>query len=286
MVEVMNPHLGETVLDPACGTGGFLVETFNYLKVQVKNLRDKEILQKASIFGGEAKPLPYMLAQMNLLLHGMESPQISPDNSLKKALRDITDKERVDIILTNPPFGGEEERGILPNFPDDRRTAETALLFLQLIMNKLKRTPTARAAIVVPNGTLFGDKMAAYIKEDLLTKFNLHTVVRLPNGIFSPYTSIPTNLLFFDRSGPTKEIWYYEQPMPEGRKNYTKTAPIQYEHFAECLAWWDNRVENERAWRIDFKSLYNEKRLTQPLIGRQLAEQMRLQSSTPEELKN
>lgn len=260
MVEVTNPRLGETVLDPACGTGGFLVEAFNHLKAQVKNVRDKDKLQKESIFGGEAKPLPYLLAQMNLLLHGMESPQISPDNSLKQALRDITDRERVDVILTNPPFGGEEERGILPNFPDDRRTAETALLFLQLIMSKLKRTPTARAAIIVPNGTLFGDKMAAYIKEDLLTKFNLHTIVRLPNGVFSPYTSIPTNLLLFDRSGPTKEIWFYEQPMPEGRKNYTKTAPIQYEHFAECLAWWDNRVENERAWKVDFKSLYDEKK--------------------------
>lgn len=260
MVEVTNPRLGETVLDPACGTGGFLVEVFNHLKMQVKNLRDKETLQKASIFGGEAKSLPYMLTQMNLLLHGMESPQISPDNSLKKALRDITDKERVDIILTNPPFGGEEERGILPNFPDDRRTAETALLFLQLIMSKLKRTPTARAAIVVPNGTLFGDKMSAYIKEDLLTKFNLHTIVRLPNGIFSPYTGIQTNLLFFDRSGPTKEVWFYEQPMPPGRKNYTKTAPVQYEHLAECLAWWSDRVENERAWKVDFKSLHDEKK--------------------------
>jgi type I restriction enzyme M protein len=201
-----------------------------------------------------------MLAQMNLLLHGMESPHINSDNSLKKALRDITDKERVDVILTNPPFGGEEERGILPNFPDDRRTAETALLFLQLIMSKLKRMPTARAAIVVPNGTLFGDKISAYIKEDLLTGFNLHTVVRLPSGIFSPYTSIPTNLLFFDRSGPTKEIWFYEQPMPEGRKNYSKTAPVQYEHFAECLAWWNNREENEHAWKVDFKTLYDEKK--------------------------
>ncbi|MGB7922864.1 MAG: N-6 DNA methylase [Pyrinomonadaceae bacterium] len=260
MVKATNPRLGETVLDPACGTGGFLVEAFNHLKEQVKNVRDKEVLQKTSIFGGEAKTLPYMLAQVNLLLHGMESPQINPDNSLKKALRDITDKERVDVILTNPPFGGEEERGILPNFPDDRRTAETALLFLQLIMRKLKRTPASRAAIVVPNGTLFGDKVAAAIKEDLLTEFNLHTIVRLPNGVFSPYTSIPTNLLFFDRSGPTKEIWYYEQPMPEGRKNYSKTAPIQYEHFADCLAWWNNREENERAWKIDFRTLYDEKK--------------------------
>ena len=145
----------------------------------------------------------------------------------------------MDVILTNPPFGGEEEKGIQGNFPEDRQTAETALLFLQLIMRKLRRQPTpagrpARAAVVVPNGTLFGDGVCARIKEELLKEFNLHTIVRLPNGVFAPYTSIPTNLLFFDRSGPTQEVWYYEQPLPEGRKNYTKTAPIQFEEFAAC----------------------------------------------------
>ena len=157
----------------------------------------------------------------------------------------------MDVILTNPPFGGEEERGILGNFPDDKQTAETALLFLQLIMRKLRRPPKpGRAAVVVPNGTLFGDGVCARIKEDLLKDFNLHTIVRLPNGVFAPYTSIPTNLLFFDRSGPTKEIWYYEQPLPEGRKNYTKTKPMQFEEFADCLAWWGNRQENDRAWQV------------------------------------
>ena len=156
------------------------------------------------------------------------------------------------MILTNPPFGGEEERGILGNFPDDKQTAETALLFLQLIMRKLRRPAQAGAGprVVVPNGTLFGDGVCARIKEELLKEFNLHTIVRLPNGVFAPYTSIPTNLLFFDRSGPTKEIWYYEQPLPEGRKNYTKTKPIQFEEFADCLAWWANRQENERAWKV------------------------------------
>ena len=151
------------------------------------------------------------------------------------------------MILTNPPFGGEEERGILGNFPDDKQTAETALLFLQLIMRKLRRRAEARPRprVVVPNGTLFGDGVCARIKEELLKEFNLHTIVRLPNGVFAPYTSIPTNLLFFDRSGPTKEIWYYEQPLPEGRKNYTKTQPLQFEEFAPCLAWWRNREENE-----------------------------------------
>jgi type I restriction enzyme M protein len=251
MVEVIDPRLGEAVLDPACGTGGFLVEAYSHLEKQCRTVQDREILQTRSLSGGEAKSLPYLLAQMNLLLHGLESPQIDPGNSLRFPLKEIGDKDRVDIILTNPPFGGEEERGILGNFPEDKQTSETALLFLQLIMRKLKRPPKpGRAGIVVPNGTLFGDGICARIKEELLTGFNLHTIVRLPNGIFAPYTSIPTNLLFFDRSGPTKEVWYYEQPLPEGRKQYTKTAPIQFEAFAGCLAWGKKREENERAWKL------------------------------------
>src|SRR6266704_1361190 len=198
-----------------------------------------------------------MLAQMNLLLHGLESPQIDHGNSLRFPLREIGDRQRVDIILTNPPFGGEEERGILSNFPEDKQTSETALLFLQLIMSKLKRPPApGRAGIVVPNGTLFGDGVCARIKEELLKDFNLHTVVRLLNGVFAPYTSIPTNLIFFDRSHPTDEVWYYEQPLPEGRKNYTKTAPIQFEDFSALIQWWGTpgqatgREENERAWKV------------------------------------
>src|SRR5215472_14698129 len=251
MVEVINPQLGEVILDPACGTGGFLVESFKHLEKQCKTVEDRETLQTKSIFGGEAKPLPYLLAQMNLVLHGLESPKIDPLNSLRFPLREIGDRDRVDIIMTNPPFGGEEERGILSNFPEDKQTSETALLFLQLIMRKLRRQPKpGRAGIVVPNGTLFGDGICARIKEELLTGFNLHTIVRLPNGVFAPYTSIPTNLLFFDRSGPTRDIWFYEQPLPEGRKNYTKTSPIQFEEFDGCLRWWKKREENERAWKV------------------------------------
>jgi type I restriction enzyme M protein len=256
MVEVTDPRLKEIVLDPACGTGGFLVEAFKHLEKQCNTVQDREVLQTKSILGGEAKPLPYLLAQMNLLLHGLEYPRIDPLNSLRFPLREIGDKDRVDIILTNPPFGGEEERGILGNFPEDKQTAETALLFLQLIMRKLRRPPKlGRAGVVVPNGTLFGDGICARIKRELLKEFNLHTIVRLPNGVFAPYTSIPTNLLFFDRSGPAKEIWYYELPLPEGRKQYTKTQPLQYEDFADCLSWWKNRKESDHAWKVSAEEI-------------------------------
>ena len=260
MVEVTDPRLGETVLDPASGTGGFLVEAYNHLEKQVKTVADRKRLQNDTITGCEPKSLPYLLCQMNLLLHGLDAPQIDPDNALRFKLSEIGEKERVDVILTNPPFGGEEEKGIQGNFPEDRQTAETALLFLQLIMRKLKRQPTsagrpARAAVVVPNGTLFGDGVCARIKEELLTEFNLHTIMRLPNGVFAPYTNIPTNILFFDRSGSTKQVWYYEQPLPEGRKNYTKTQPMQFDEFKDCIAWWTKRKENDRAWKVSVKDL-------------------------------
>jgi type I restriction enzyme M protein len=258
IVAVTDPKLGEVVLDPACGTGGFLVETYSHLEKQCKSVQDRELLQK-SIIGGEAKPLPYLLVQMNLLLHGMEYPRIIKGNSLDVKVTEIGDKDRVDVIVTNPPFGGEEEAGIKNNFPADMQTAETALLFLQLIMRKIKRsTSTAkggRAAVIVPNGTLFGDGVAARIKEELLKEFNLHTIVRLPNGVFAPYTPIQTNILFFDRSGPTKEIWFYEQPLPEGRKNYTKTQPMQYEEFRTCIEWWGNRGENEFTWKVPVEQI-------------------------------
>lgn len=257
MVAVSDPKLGETVLDPACGTGGFLVEAYSHLEKQCHSVKDRRILQERSIYGQEAKPQPYMLCQMNLLLHGLEYPRITYDNSLNVKVQEIGDKERVDVILTNPPFGGEEEAGIKSNFPDDLQTSETALLFLQLHMRLLKRPEKnngnpGRAAVVVPNGTLFGDGVCARIKERLLKDFNLHTIVRLPNGVFAPYTGIPTNLLFFDRSGLTKTIWYYEIPMPGGRKNYTKTKPMQFEEFADCIAWFkkQHRDENENAWSV------------------------------------
>ncbi len=259
IVTVLNPQLGETILDPASGTGGFLAAAFEHLKKQCKTAEDSRGLQRKALFGIEAKPLPYLLCQMNLLLHGMEYPNIDPLNALRFPLREIGEKDRVDIILTNPPFGGEEEKGIQGNFPEDKKTSETALLFLQLIMRKLRR-PMAdkhggRCGIVVPNGTLFGDGVCARIKEELLKEFNLHTIVRMPKGVFSPYTDIPTNILFFDRSGPTKEIWYYQQPLPEGRKQYTKTQPMRFEEFTDCVTWWHHRKENGHAWKIDARDV-------------------------------
>jgi len=263
MVAVTDPKLGEAVLDPACGTGGFLVEAFDHLDKQCKTVEDREVVQERSLFGQEAKPLPYMLAQMNLLLRGLEYPHIAYGNSLTSKVTEIGDKDRVDVIITNPPFGGEEESSVKNNFPADMQTAETALLFLQLIMRKLRRPEKnsgkpGRAAVVVPNGTLFGDGVCARIKEQLLREYNLHTIVRLPNGVFTPYTPIPTNLLFFDRSRPTEEIWFYEVPVPEGRKNYTKTQPIQFEAFADCIRWFhpiDERSENDHAWKVSAKDV-------------------------------
>lgn len=257
MVEVTDPRLGETILDPACGTGGFLAEAMRHLEPQCHSVEDRAILQNSALRGGEAKPLPYLLVQMNLLLHGLEYPRIDPGNGLDVKLNEIGDRDRVDVILTNPPFGGEEERGILGGFPQDMQTAETALLFLQLIMRKLRRPGQGaenggRAAVVVPNGTLFADGIAARIKEALVKGFNLHTIVRLPEGVFSPYTDIPANLLFFDRSGPTRDIWFYQIPPPEGRKKYSKTKPMDYAEFEPCLAWWPQREENTQAWKLPF----------------------------------
>lgn len=268
MVDRINPQMGETVEDPACGTGGFLVEAFKHLYEEAKQgtAEQRETVQRRTIHGTEVKPLPYLLVQMNLLLHGMESPTITYENALGRELNALGAESQVDIILTNPPFGGEEEKSILKNFPENT-TSETALLFLQLIVRKLKKNTekSGRAAIVVPNGMLFGDGVCAKIKEQFLNDCHLHTVVRLPNGVFAPYTSIPTNILFFDTSKPTDTIWYYELPLPEGRKNYTKMKPLQYSEFSDCQRWWDQREENDFAWQYDFKqALADAKQQAQP----------------------
>lgn len=262
MVKLADPKLGETILDPACGTGGFLVETFQHLEPLCTTVEERGILQTSTLFGQEAKPMPYMLVQMNLLLHGLEYPSLKYGNSLTSKITDIGDSERVDLILTNPPFGGEEEHAVKNNFPADMQTSETALLFLQLIMRKIRRpvrgAEPGRAAVVVPNGLLFADGVAARIKEELVTNFNLHTIVRLPNGVFSPYTPIPTNILFFDRSGPTEGVWYYELPLPEGRKNFTKTKPLVFEDFKDVIDWFDPRSEREsgpQAWYVPIEEI-------------------------------
>lgn len=255
MVEMLDPKLGEIVLDPACGTGGFLAEAFSHLAAQADTVAKRKQLQTTSIVGGEAKTLPYLLSQMNLLLHGLETPNIVFGNALDVKITQIGERDRVDVILANPPFSGEEEAGIQSNFPHDGRTTETALLFLQLIMRRLKRHGKGRAAVVVPHGTLFGDGVAANIKADLIEHYNLHTVVRLPEGTFSPYTDIPTNLIFFDTSGPTGDIWFYEQPMPDGRKKYSKTQPIQYEDLRACLDWWNDRKPGPQAWKVSGPAL-------------------------------
>jgi type I restriction enzyme M protein len=251
IVAVTDPRLGETVLDPACGTGGFLTESFEHLKKQCRTTEDHHRLQRETLFGVEAKPLPYLLCQMNLLLHGLESPQIDPLNALRHKLGEIGDRDRVDVILTNPPFGGEEQRGILGNFPADKQTAETALLFLQLIMRKLRRHPKpGRAAVVVPDGILFNVGIAARIKQELITDFNLHTVIRLPFGVFEPYTPIRSNVLFFHASAETTGTWFFEVQMPDERKKFTKTRPIQIAHLQECIDWWGNKQASQNAWYV------------------------------------
>jgi type I restriction enzyme M protein len=249
IVDRVQPKLGERLLDPACGTGGFLVEAYDHLKDQLKSADDQRVLQSESLFGVEKKPLPYLLGTMNLLLHGIENPNIRRDNALKTPLKEIGEGDRYAVIVTNPPFGGEEEAGIQLNFPEATRASETALLFMQFVMRSLK--PGGRCGVVVPNGFLFGDGVAARVKAQLLREFNLHTIVRLPNGVFAPYTPIPTNLLFFDRTGSTRSIWFYEQPVREGIKNYTKTRPLRFDEFDALREWWEAREESEFAWRVE-----------------------------------
>jgi type I restriction enzyme M protein len=254
MVDMVNPKLGEKVLDPACGTGGFMVCAIENIRKQyVKSVDDEEVLQQ-SINGVEKKSLPHLLCVTNMMLHGIDVPlQIKHDNTLSRPLRTYGPKDRVDVVVTNPPFGGMEEDGIESNFPKAYRTRETADLFLMLIMHLLK--DGGRAGIVLPDGTLFGEGVKTRIKEKLLTECNLHTVVRLPNGVFNPYTGIKTNLLFFKKGEPTKDVWYYEHPYPPGVKSYNKTKPMRIEEFKPEKKWWDKRKENEFAWKVSAKEI-------------------------------
>ncbi len=252
MVDITNPQLGETILDPACGTGGFLTCSIEHVRSQVNNPADAEILQK-SIKGIEKKPLPHLLCTTNLMLHGFNLPTVKRDNYLNKPYSDWSGKDKVDVILTNPPFGGVEEDGTETNFPQKFRTKETADLFLVLILKLLK--VGGRAAVVLPDGTLFGEGVKTRIKADLLEKCNLHTIVRLPNGVFNPYTGIKTNLLFFEKGTPTKDIWYFEHPYPEGVKSYNKGKPIHIKEFDLEKAWWNNREESPNAWKVSVEDI-------------------------------
>jgi type I restriction enzyme M protein len=255
MVDIINPQLGESVLDPACGTGGFLTCSIDHIREQVTSPKDREIMQK-SIRGVEKKPLPHLLCTTNLMLHGFDLPTVQRGNYLNKPYSDWSAKDKVDVILTNPPFGGTEEDGTETNFPQKFRTKETADLFLALLIKLLKSN--GRAAVVLPDGTLFGEGVKTRIKEELLKKCNLHTIVRLPNGVFNPYTGIKTNLLFFDKGTATKDIWYFEHPYPTGVKSYNKGKPINIKEFDLEKAWWTDR-ENEKyakhAWKVSIEDI-------------------------------
>ncbi|NQT55698.1 MAG: SAM-dependent DNA methyltransferase [Desulfobacteraceae bacterium] len=254
MADMVDPKLGEKLLDPACGTGGFLTCAINNIRKKYVKTVDDEIVLQQSILGVEKKQLPHSLCMTNMLLHDIDVPSnIKHDNTLARPLLSYGPKDRVDVVITNPPFGGMEEDGIESNFPAGLRTRETADLFLMLIMHLLK--DGGRAGIVLPDGTLFGEGIKTRIKEKLIKECNLHTIVRLPNGVFSPYTGIKTNLLFFIKGEKTKDVWYYEHPYPEGYKSYSKTNPLRIEEFEPEKKWWKKRKENEFAWKVSIKDI-------------------------------
>ncbi|UUO22876.1 SAM-dependent DNA methyltransferase [Colwellia sp. M166] len=265
IVDRVDPKLGESIMDPACGTGGFLACSFDHVKNNyVKTADDHQTLQQ-QIHGVEKKQLPHLLCTTNMLLHGIEVPvQVKHGNTLNKPLANWDDE--LDVIVTNPPFGGTEEDGIEKNFPADLRTRETADLFLQLIIEILASPKNGknggRAAVVLPDGTLFGEGVKTKIKKLLTEECNLHTIVRLPNGVFNPYTGIKTNILFFTKGKPTEKVWFYEHPYPDGVKNYNKTKPMKFEEFQTEIDWWGNeadgfasRIETEQAWQVSIDEI-------------------------------
>ncbi|PLZ01952.1 DNA methyltransferase [Burkholderia sp. WAC0059] len=259
MVEMVDPKLSDIVFDPACGTGGFLSCAVDHkTDLYVNGEDDYEVLQ-SSIRGVEKKALPHLLCTTNMMLHGIESPtSIVRGNTLSKPIKDHPLRKKVDVILTNPPFGGIEEDGIERNVPQLFQTRETADLFLVLIIELLK--DGGRAAVVLPDGTLFGEGTKTRIKEKLLAECNLHTIVRLPNGVFNPYTGIKTNLLFFEKGSPTKDVWFYEHPYPDGYKNYSKSRPIRLEEFDSEKAWWGDatragRKQTQNSWKVGIEDI-------------------------------
>jgi type I restriction enzyme M protein len=254
MAERIDPKPGEILLDPACGTGGFLTCSIRHMRDKYVKRPADEMQMQASLRAVEKKPLPHMLCVTNMLLHAIEDPSfVRHDNTLAKPYVSYTNADRVDIVLTNPPFGGKEEPGIESNFPTHFQTRETADLFLALIMRLLKAG--GRAAVVLPDGSLFGEGVKTRLKEQLMAECNLHTIVRLPNSVFKPYASIGTNLLFFEKGEPTTETWFYEHRVPEGQKAYSMTKPIRLEHLQACVEWWGGaerrgRMESDVAWKV------------------------------------
>jgi type I restriction enzyme M protein len=254
MADRIDPRPGEILLDPACGTGGFLTCAINHMRKRYVKRPEDEAKMQASLRAVEKKQLPHMLCVTNMLLHGIEDPSfVHHDNTLARPYISYTQSDRVDIVLTNPPFGGREEDGIESNFPAHFRTRETADLFLALIIRLLK--PGGRAAVVLPDGTLFGEGVKTRLKEHLMEECNLHTIVRLANSVFKPYASIGTNLLFFEKGTPTRDIWFWEHRVPEGQKAYSMTKPIRFEHLQGCIDWWGGksrkgRAEGQFAWKM------------------------------------
>lgn len=241
MVQMIQPKLGESIADFACGTGGFLTSALKVLDKQVETVEDRNIYSN-SVYGIEKKALPFLLCATNMLLHDIDNPRIIHGNSLEKNVRDYKEADRYDVVLMNPPYGGNEKDAVKQNFPAELRSSETADLFMIVIMYRLKKN--GRCAIILPDGFLFGtDNAKMAIKKKLMSEFNLHTIIRMPHSVFAPYTSITTNILFFDYTGPTKETWFYRLDMPEGYKNFSKTKPMKLEHFESAIKWWNDRQE-------------------------------------------
>lgn len=241
MAQMIKPKIGEKMADFACGTGGFITSWLKELDKQVKTTEDKEAYG-ASVYGMEKKQFPYMLCITNMLLHDLDVPQVFHSNSLLRDVLDYTEEDQFDVILMNPPYGGSEKADVKNHFPSDLASSETADLFMAVILYRLKKN--GRAAVILPDGFLFGtDNAKVNIKKKLLSEFNLHTVVRMPGSVFSPYTSITTNILFFDNTHPTEETWFYRLDMPEGYKHFSKTKPMRLEHFQPVLDWWNDRRE-------------------------------------------